>query len=355
MTASDPSSLFSGTGEIREKHRFEVGRLEDFLSDRLPGFRRPLDVSQFKGGQSNPTYALSCPGGRYVMRRKPPGKLLPSAHAVDREYRVISALNRVGYAVPKAHVLCEDPDVIGTSFYVMERVEGRVLWDPLMPEQSPDERRAISDSFIETMTRLHAVDFEAIGLAEFGRPGNYYARQIGRWTKQYRASETEEIGAMERLMEWLPEHVPEDDSVGIVHGDFKLDNLVIHPTEPRIVAVLDWELSTLGHPLADLTYALSARQIPMSPFASLDDAELRSRGVLTVEETVDAYCRHTGRACVSDLDFYFAFHLFRSAAILQGIVGRVRDGTAANVNAIGKGGVAPIARSAMLFARKLGA
>jgi aminoglycoside phosphotransferase (APT) family kinase protein len=353
--------LYSGTGEVREKHRFEIGALEEYLSGELAGFRGPLEVREFKGGQSNPTYELSGPGGRWVLRRKPPGKLLPSAHAVEREYRVIEALNRIGYPVPRADLLCEDPDVIGTPFFVMERVDGRVMWDPLLPDLEPDERRAIYDSLNAAMAELHLADFESLGLADFGRPGNYYARQIARWSKQYQASVTVPIPEMDRLMEWLPENVPADDSVTLVHGDFKLDNTIVHATEPRIIAVLDWELSTLGHPFGDLTYPLSMRHSPGSAFLGLGDEKrlgddvLRARGLPTVDETVDAYCRRTGRAAVDDIDFYFAYNLFRSAAIYQGILGRVRDGTAASANVMGKGEVAPIARSALAFARRLGA
>ncbi|MFQ5416951.1 MAG: phosphotransferase family protein [Myxococcota bacterium] len=346
---------FGGVGDVREPHRFEIGGLEDYLSDRLPGFVRPLSVRQFKGGQSNPTYELSCPGGRFVLRRKPPGKLLPSAHAVDREYRVIAALNQIDYPAPRAHLLCEDPEVIGTAFYVMEAVEGRVLWDPLLPDQTPEERRAIHASLIDALARLHRADFETLGLGDFGRPGNYFARQIGRWTKQYRASETETVPEMERLMEWLPENIPDDDSVALVHGDFKLDNTIVHPTEPRVIAVLDWELSTVGHPFGDLTYGIAMRMVPTSPLEGLDDAALRERGLPTAEETVDAYCRHTGRSGVPHFDFYVTYNLFRAAAIYQGILGRVRDGTAASAHVLGQGQVHPIARTALAYARKLGA
>ncbi len=355
MTSQDLDDRYSGTGEVRERHRFEIGVLEDYLSDRLPGFQRPLEVREFKGGQSNPTYELSSPGGRWVLRRKPPGKLLPSAHAVDREYRVIAALNRIDYPVPRAHLLCEDPDVIGTAFYVMERVVGRVLWDPLLPQLAPDERREIYDSLTDAMARLHRADFQSLGLENFGRPGNYYARQIARWSKQYLASVTDSIPEMDHLMKWLPENVPEDDSVTLVHGDFKLDNAIVHPTEPRVVAVLDWELATLGHPFGDLTYQLASRHVPESSFAGLSDDALRERGLPTADEIVESYCRRTGRTGVTNLDFYFAYNLFRSAAIYQGILGRVRDGTAASAHVMGKGDVTPIARSAMVFARKLGA
>jgi aminoglycoside phosphotransferase (APT) family kinase protein len=346
---------YSGTGDVRAPHRFDVERLEDYLDGRLEGFERPLEVRQFKGGQSNPTYELVCPGRRFVLRRKPPGKLLPSAHAVDREYRVISGLNRIDYPVPRAHLLCEDPDVLGTTFYVMELVEGRVLWDPMLPELPPEERRAVYESLTEVMAQLHTADYQALGLGDFGKAGNYYQRQISRWSRQYQASETESIPEMDRLMEWLPENVPADDTVTLVHGDFKLDNTIVHPSEPRVIAVLDWELSTLGHPFGDLTYSLSARHGPGSPFGGLDDAALTELGLLTADETVELYCRHTGRSGVENLDFYFAYNLFRSAAIYQGILGRVRDGTAASADVIGRGEVQPIAKSAMRFAEKLGA
>jgi aminoglycoside phosphotransferase (APT) family kinase protein len=346
---------YSGTGEIRTPHRFDLARLEAYLGEQLAGFEGPLEVQQFKGGQSNPTYALRTPGRRYVMRRKPPGKLLPSAHAVEREYRVIAALNRIDYPVPQAHLLCEDIEVIGTAFYVMERVEGRVLWDPLLPELTPDERRAIYASLTELMARLHESDYVALGLEDFGKAGNYYQRQISRWSRQYQASETEPIPEMDRLMEWLPENVPLDDTVTLVHGDFKLDNTIVHPDEPRVIAVLDWELSTLGHPFGDLTYSLAGRQVPGNAFGALSDDELSRRGLPTADETVALYCQATGRDSVPNLDFYFAYNLFRSAAIYQGILGRVRDGTAASADIIGSGEVRPLAERAMHFARQLGA
>jgi aminoglycoside phosphotransferase (APT) family kinase protein len=354
-----PSALdtvYSGTTDVREQHRFDIGVLEEYLAEKLSGFSGPLTVREFKGGQSNPTYEIESPSGRWVVRRKPPGKLLPSAHAVEREYRVIAAVNQIDYPAPRAHVLCEDPDVIGTPFYVMERVEGRVLWDPLLPGQTPDERRAIYASLTEAMAQLHQADYEALGLADFGRPGNYFARQIGRWSKQYVASETKQVPEMDRLMEWLPENIPDDDTTTLVHGDFKLDNTIVHATEPRVIAVLDWELATLGHPMGDLTYPLSSRHMSTSPFAGISDDELRERGLPTAGETVDTYCRATGRSAgVEHLDFYIAYNLFRSAAIYQGILGRVRDGTAASANVMGAGEVTPIARSALEFARKLGA
>lgn len=355
MTSPDPDALYSGTSDVREPHRFDVARLERYLADRMPGFQAPLEVREFKGGQSNPTYELRTPAGRFVLRRKPPGVLLPSAHAVDREFRVIAALNTIDFPVPRAHVLCEDPEVIGTPFYVMECVEGRIFWDPKMASLGVDERRAVNESLVDTLARLHQADPEALGLADFGRPGNYFARQIHRWSKQYRASEGEPIPQMDRLIKWLPENLPDDDSVTLVHGDFKLDNTIVHPTEPRIIAVLDWELSTLGHPLSDLTQNLAMRHVPGSPFQGMDDDALRREGFLTTDETIESYCKRTGRAGVDDLDFYLAFHVFRLAAIFQGILGRVRDGTAASEHASSMGRVEPIARSAFALARKLGA
>ncbi|MGB3808600.1 MAG: phosphotransferase family protein, partial [Parvibaculum sp.] len=237
---------FAGTKEVAESHRFDEKRLVTYMEAHVEGFKGPLTVQQFKGGQSNPTYQLITPSRKYVLRRKPPGKLLPSAHAVDREYKVITALHNVGFAAPRTYCLCEDDSVIGTAFYIMDMVEGRVLWEPLLPGQDPATRWKIYDSLNATLAHLHTIDYEAAGLGDFGKPGNYFSRQVSRWSKQYVASETETITEMNRLMEWLPENIPVEDSVSIVHGDYRLDNTVLHPTEPRVIAVLDWELSTLG-------------------------------------------------------------------------------------------------------------
>ncbi len=352
----DLQQRFSGTQQVGEKHRFDHHRLEEYLEAHISGFRGPLEVREFKGGQSNPTYRLTSPSGALVMRRKPPGILLPSAHAVDREYRIISALNTVDFPVPKAHVLCLDESITGTAFYIMECVEGRVMWDSLLPGIDPGQRREIYDSMNEVLARLHTIDFVALGLEDFGRAGNYFARQIGRWSKQYVASETESIPEMDRLMEWLPENIPDDESVSIVHGDYKLDNMIAHPTEPRIIAVLDWELCTLGNPLGDLTYQLSQRRSPGGNFEGLDDQRLHELGIPTEAEYVAAYCARTGRPPIEDLDFYLAYNLFRTTAILQGIAGRVRDGTAASDHAKEMiKSIRPLARRAMAFARKLGA
>ncbi len=242
--------MISQTAEVREAHRFDVGALERYMRERVEGFSGSLEVRQFRGGQSNPTYHVSAGGREYVLRRKPPGKLLPSAHAVEREYRVITALGATGFPVPRTFALCEDDAVIGTAFYVMDCVHGRVIIDPAIPGVAPRERRLIYESLMDVLARLHTADWQALGLADFGRPGNYFARQIHRWTQQYRASETEKIESMERLIPWLPAHIPAGDETALVHGDFRLGNVIIHPTEPRVVAVLDWELSTLGHPLA---------------------------------------------------------------------------------------------------------
>jgi aminoglycoside phosphotransferase (APT) family kinase protein len=352
----DMQAHFSGTKEVAAAHRFDEKRLEAFLAENVDGFRGPLTVREFNGGQSNPTYRLESPSGALVMRRKPPGVLLKSAHAVDREFRIISALNRVDFPVPKAIALCTDESVAGTMFYVMECVEGRVFWDAVMSDSDPDERAQVYDSMNETLARLHTVDYAALGLEDFGRPGNYFARQISRWSKQYRASETMKLETFDRLMEWLPENIPDEPSVSIVHGDYKLDNMIAHPTEPRIVAVLDWELCTLGHPLGDLTYQLSQRRSPGSAFADLSDADLAALGIPSEAQYVDAYCKRTGREGIHDLDFYLAYNLFRSGAILQGIAGRVRDGTAASEHATEMiKGIAPLGERAMEFARRLGA
>jgi aminoglycoside phosphotransferase (APT) family kinase protein len=357
MVEQSRQEQFSGTKEVAERHRFDEGRLFEYLAQNVDGFAGPLEVRQFKGGQSNPTYQLVTPDRKYVLRRKPPGKLLKSAHAVDREYRVIKALGTTGFPVPKAYVLCEDEDVIGTVFYVMECVEGRVIWDMLIPGVDRDERAAIYDAMNETLARLHTTNYSAIGLDDFGRPGNYFARQIGRWTKQYQLSETDEIAEMNRLIEWLPENIPPGDDCSIVHGDYRLDNMIIHPTEPRVLAVLDWELSTLGHPLADFSYHIAQWRMPKGMFMGFGDVDLAALGIPSEEEYTRAYCARTGRDDgVEHMDFYMAYNVFRLAAILQGIAGRVRDGTAASAHAEQQAAlVRPLAELAMSFARRLGA
>jgi len=306
------------------------------MGSHVDSFRGPLSVSQFRGGQSNPTYLLESGCGKYVLRRKPPGKLLESAHAVDREFRIIGALYAAGFPVPRPCVLCEDDGVIGTMFYVMEFVDGRIFWELDLPGIEPAERAALYDDVNATLARLHGFDYHGLGLDDFGKPGNYFARQIARWTGQYRASETGTVDAMERLIEWLPANVPEDDSTTIVHGDYRLDNLVVHPTEPRVIAVLDWELSTLGHPLADFTYHLMAWQMPGIGIGStgLLGKDLAGLGIPDEETYIARYCERTGRDIrPADRRFYSAFNFFRLAAILQGIAGRVRDGTAASAHA----------------------
>ncbi|HEX9749236.1 MAG TPA: phosphotransferase [Methylomirabilota bacterium] len=325
------------TVPVRETHRFDVAALERYMVQHVAGFKGPVTVSQFQGGQSNPTYRLSSPGGDYVLRRKPPGKLLPSAHAVDREYRVITALARTTVPVPRTYALCEDDAVIGTAFFIMEWVAGRVIADPLLPGLSPGDRGRIYESMNEVLARLHTVDLEATGLTDYGRPGSYFARQIHRWTTQYRASETERIEAMERLIAWLPEHVPAEDQTTIVHGDFRPGNLILHPTEPRVAAVLDWELSTLGSPLADLAYNCMPYRLAPSTLGGVLGANLAELGLPTEAEYVAAYCRRTGRASIPDWEFYLAFAMFRLAAIAQGIMGRVIAGTANDPNARERG------------------
>ena len=332
-----PSDNVAATVEVREAHRFDVAVLERYLRERVPDFAGPLTVRQFMGGQSNPTYHLSTPRAQYVLRRKPPGKLLPSAHAVDREYRVITALAGSGVPVPRTYLLCQDDAVIGTWFYVMECVPGRVLTDPRLPDVAPADRAKIYDHMNAVLARLHTVDWKAIGLEDFGRPGNYFARQIHRWTGQYRASETERIDSMERLIAWLPEHVPADDTTTLVHGDFRLGNTIVHATEPRIVAVLDWELSTLGHPLADLGYNCMPYRLAAESMDGFQGADLAALGMPTESEYLAAYCRRTGRAGIVDWEFYVAFSMFRLSAIAQGIMGRVIEGTASDPRARERG------------------
>ncbi len=355
---SQRQEQFEGTREVRAAHRFDADRLDEYLRSQLDGYRGPLSVRQFKGGQSNPTYLLETPGAKYVMRRKPPGKLLKSAHAVDREFRVIGALHAADFPVPRPLHLCDDAAIAGTMFYVMEYAQGRIFWDLDLPDCSVQERRAIYDHVNVTIARLHSFDYREIGLDDYGRPGNYFARQISRWSKQYVASEIEKITAMDRLMQWLPENIPDDDTSSVVHGDYRLDNLVIHPTEPRVIAVLDWELSTIGHPLGDFTYHLMAWQMPEIGIGStgLAGKDLAALGIPSEEDYVAAYCERTGRNDgIPDRDFYSAYNFFRIAAILQGIAGRVRDGTAASAHADRAGrAVPPLAELGWRFAERAG-
>jgi aminoglycoside phosphotransferase (APT) family kinase protein len=358
MIELDRQAAYSGTKDIAETLRFDAARLAAYLADNVAGFAGPLAVRQFKGGQSNPTYLLETPARRYVLRRKPPGKLLPSAHAVDREYRVIRALHAQGFPVAEPVLYCADESVVGTAFYLMGFVDGRVFWEPHMPGASRQERAAVYDAMNATLARLHGFDPAAIGLADFGRGENYVARQIERWSKQYRASETERIDEMERLMAWLPAHVPPAGPPRLVHGDYRLDNMIIAPGEPRILAVLDWELSTLGDPLADFTYHLMQWDMPPSDagVGSLVEHDLGTLGIPSLPAYVDRYVQRTGLDPRPHLAFYLAYNFFRLAAIFQGIVGRVRDGTATSEHAPAKAlMVAPLGRKAWGFAREAGA
>ncbi len=319
-----------GTKPVEERHRFDETRLDAWLRGAIPDYSGPLRVAQFKGGQSNPSYRLDTPGRAYVLRRKPFGKLLPSAHAVDREYRVIAALCAQGFPVPKPYVLCMDDLVIGAAFYVMSMVEGRLFWNAKLEAESARERRAIYLAMIETLARLHSYDPDLVGLGDFGKAGNYFARQIDRWTRQYRASEIEKNEPIDRLIEWLPRTAPAQDRVAIVHGDYRIDNMIFDPTVPRVTAVIDWELSTLGDPLADLTYLLVNWVLPADGRSALGGLDLPTLGIPSLEDAAAAYCAQTGRTNIPDLNWYFAYNLFRLTAILQGIAGRMRDGTAAS-------------------------
>ena len=335
---NDLLSRFIGTTAVREQHRFDERALERYLVENVPGFAAPLTVEQFKGGQSNPTYRLTDSAARrYVLRRKPPGQLLPSAHAVDREYRVMTALGSVGFPVPKTYVLCDDVSIVGTAFFVMDCVDGRIIWDQSLPGMSRDERAAIYDEMNRVIALLHAVDYKAIGLETYGRPGNYFERQIKRWTDQYRASETEVIEAMDNLIAWLPSNIPGGDETAIVHGDYRLDNMILHPTESRVLAVLDWELSTLGAPLADFAYHCMSWHIAPGSFRGIAGLDLKELGIPSEDEYIAQYCERTGRSGIANWNFYLAFSLFRIAGILQGIAKRALIGTASSAEAVETG------------------
>jgi aminoglycoside phosphotransferase (APT) family kinase protein len=331
---------FGDTTTVREGHRIDEPALARYLADHLPEFRGPLVVRQFEGGQSNPTYHLRTPERDYVLRKKPPGQLLPSAHQVDREYRVMTALGSSAVPVPATRLLCTDEQIIGTPFFVMACVEGRVFRQPHLPGVPPADRRAMYDDMVDVLARLHEVDVTAVGLADYGKPGNYYARQIARWGSQYVAAKTGEIEAMDRLMAWLPGHIPPGDESAIAHGDYRVENLIFHPTEPRVVAVVDWELSTLGHPLADLAYNCLTFHLPADALGRTDAAVADWTGIPTEAEYIATYCRRTGRSGIPDWNFYLSFSMFRLASILQGVYARGLQGNAASTYALQRGAAA---------------
>jgi aminoglycoside phosphotransferase (APT) family kinase protein len=332
-----------------------LDRLESWLRGHVEGFRGPVAAERFAGGQSNPTYKLTATSGQYVLRRKPPGPLLPSAHAVDREFRVMRALADTRVPVPRVFALCDDDAVIGSAFYVMEHLDGRIFWDQRLPEiASAADRTAMFQSMNRVIADLHRVDYAAVGLEEFGRPGNYMARQIARWSRQYRASETETIMAMDRLIDWLPEHLPPEGAPAIVHGDYRMDNLIFHPSEPRVIGVLDWELSTIGDPLADFAYHVLTWRVTPELFRGLDGVDFAALGIPDEAAYVAAYCRRTGRETIPGWEFYLVYSLFRIAAILQGIAKRAIDGTAAGADAAAQGRLArPLGEQAWALAESL--
>jgi len=357
------SEVYTGTRPVSDKHAFDVATLEAYLRQHLPGFSGPLNVEMFKGGQSNPTYKLLTPGQTYVMRAKPGpvSMLLPSAHAIEREYRVMSGLASSQVPVPRMYCLCEDESVIGRAFYVMEYVEGRVLWDQSLPGMTPAQRRDIYLEMNRVIAALHTAPYAKLGLGDYGKPGAYVERQIGRWSKQYVASITQPIDAMDRLMAWLPAHMPDssrDDSlVSVVHGDYRLDNLLFDAAEPRVRAVLDWELSTLGHPLADFSYHCLAWHISPGEFRGIGGLDLVALGIPGEDEYIERYCAATGfmtpQALRRDWNFYLAYNFFRLAAILQGIAKRIEAGTASSAQAVASAaGARPLAELAWRFAQR---
>lgn len=345
--ADTQKQYLGATVPVKAAHAIDVARLEAHLADHMEGFQGPLGVSQFEGGQSNPTYRLDTPGRSYVLRRKPPGVLQPSAHAVDREFRVLEALWKAGFPVARPRLLGMDESIVGTIFYVMDHVQGRVFWDPLMPDLSPADRRAAIEAAVDTLADLHRLDPSALGLGDYGKPGGYFERQVGRWSRQYRDIALDPLPEMLELIDWLAANIPDDPATALVHGDYGMHNVMLHPTEPRVLAVLDWELSTLGHPVSDLFYFLIPWYRPdlddgRSSFRGLDFGAV---GLPTEEEVIDRYCTRLGRPPIAGGAFYRAFNLFRAAAIGEGIVARARQGNAAATDA------ASFAESVVAYAR----
>ena len=343
-----------GTIAVPEADRMDLDALTAWFEAHVEGYEGPISYTKFKGGQSNPTYRIDTPGRSYVLRRQPFGKLLPSAHAVDREYKAMHALGPTGFPVPKTYGLCEDPEVIGSKFFVMGLADGRSLWNGSLPNNTPEERRAIYDAMIDTFADLHLKDPEAIGLGDYGKPTDYCARQISRWSKQYKLSETEHMPQMERLIEWLPQTIPPQHESSVVHGDYRLDNMIFHADENRVAAVLDWELSTLGDPIADFSYFVLNWHNPSDGRAGLGGKDLKALGIPTAEEVTQRYVERTGYP-VPDMDWYFAFNLFKFAGIIQGIKKRVIDGTASSAHAKQMSErVRPLVQSAYDFAKRAG-
>ncbi|QKG70493.1 phosphotransferase family protein [Erythrobacter mangrovi] len=329
---ADPNADMIGTTEVSERDALDLGRLTEWFEANVDGYEGPISYTKFKGGQSNPTYRIDTPGRSYVLRRQPFGKLLPSAHAVDREYKAMSALGPTGFPVPKTYGLCEDTEVIGSKFFVMSLADGRSLWDGRLPGCSREDRREIYNAMIDTMADMHLQNPDAIGLSDFGKPTDYCARQISRWTKQYKLSETEHMPKMERLIEWLPQTIPPQHESSVVHGDYRLDNMIFHKTENRVIAVLDWELSTLGDPIADFSYLMLNWHTESVNRAGILGADLEALGIPSQDEAVERYVARTGYP-VPPMDWYFAYNLFRLAGIIQGIKKRVIDGTASSAHA----------------------
>ena len=354
--SSSPTTEFSGVADAPEHLKVDEAALDAYMRDHVEGYAGPLTIQKFKGGQSNPTYLITTQDKKYVLRRKPPGKLLPSAHAVEREYKVMTALHGQGFPAPKTYALCEDPDVIGTAFFVMDFVEGRIFWDSALPDTPAEERRPLFNALTDTLADLHLIDIEVAGLQDYGKSGNYFERQIGRWSKQYKAAETDSIEEMDNLIAWLPTAIPSDDATTIVHGDYRFDNAIMHPTEPKTLAVLDWELSTLGHPLADFTYYLMVWHFPPAVRGGLSGLDLNALQIPTLDETIERYCTKTGRSGLSDIDFCIAYNMFRLASIAQGVYARALQGNASSEQGIKLGDqIRPLATLAWTYAQKAGA